>query len=203
MIFVVFWSTAGWPAKSRDGRYGKPKTHIFPMDFDDFSKIGVPKTSKLLENHWFCKVFQPPEGSERSSESGGINWTGGTRGAPGGYSYSYILLPVVVLTRHSLRGGRIEDACGDVTGHPFVKLQALILDGLFRWMVVSFWAVSVPSWGQIWHSVGVIWAPVGPMKALTWHGWLVVTFWAAGCPKKALKTHCAPKPFLHIFPMVF
>ena len=52
MIFVVFWSTAGWPAKSRDGRYGKPKTHIFPMDFDDFPKIGVPKTSKLLENHW-------------------------------------------------------------------------------------------------------------------------------------------------------
>ena len=113
-----------------------------------------------------------------------------------------ILLQHAVLTRH-LRGGRIEDACGDVTGHPFVKLQALILDGLFRWMVVSFWAVSVPSWGQIWHSVGVIWAPVGPMKALTWHGWLVVTFWAAGCPKKALKTGCAPTPFLHIFPMVF
>ena len=53
MIFVVFWSTAGWPAKSRDGRYGTPKTHICPTDFDDFSKIGVPRTSKLLESRWF------------------------------------------------------------------------------------------------------------------------------------------------------
>ena len=70
------------------------------------------------------------------------------RRTPGGYSYSYILLRVAILTRHSLRGGRIEDACGDVTGHPFVKLQALILDGLFRWMAVSFWAVSLPSWGS-------------------------------------------------------
>ena len=70
-------------------------------------------------------------------------------------------------------------------------------------MVVSVWVVSVPSWGQIWHLVGVIWAPVGPMKALTRHGLLVVTFEAAGCPKKALKTDGAPTPFLHIFPMVF
>ena len=121
MIFVVFLSTAGWPAKSRDGRYGKPKTHIFPMDFDDCSNIGVPKTSKLLENHWFCKVFQPSGGSKRASGAGKVNWTGGTRRAHRGYSYSYILLRVAVLTRH-LRGCRIEDACGDVTGHPFVKL---------------------------------------------------------------------------------
>ena len=80
MIFVVFWSTAGWPAKSRDGRYVILKTHIFPMDFDDFSKIGVPKTPNMLENHWFCKVSQPSEGSKRSSEVGKTNWTGGMRG---------------------------------------------------------------------------------------------------------------------------
>ena len=50
---------------------------------------------------------------------------------------------------------------------------------------------------------GVMWAPVGPMKALTLHGCSVAMFWAAGWPKKALKKHGALKPCLHIFPMDF
>ena len=57
MIFIVFGSTAGWPPKSRDDHYGKPKTHILTMDFDNFTEIGVPKTSKLFKNHWFFVCF--------------------------------------------------------------------------------------------------------------------------------------------------
>ena len=34
-----------------------------------------------------------------------------------------------ILARH-LWGGRIEDACGEVTGHPFDEPCALILEGL-------------------------------------------------------------------------
>ena len=77
--------------------------------------------------------------------------------------------------------------------------QALILDGLFGRVVVSFGRVSGLPWGHGWHLWVVIWAPVGPMKALTRHDLLVGTFWATGWPKKASKRHGAPKPFLHIF----
>ena len=77
--------------------------------------------------------------------------------------------------------------------------QALILDGLFGRMVVSFGRVSGLPWGHGWHRWVVIWASVGPMKAVTRHALLAGTFWATGWPKKASKRHGAPKPFLHIF----
>ena len=76
--------------------------------------------------------------------------------------------------------------------------QALIPDGLFGRTVVLWARFGVP-WGHGWHLWVVIWAPVGPMKALTRHALLVGTFWATGWPKKASKRHGAPKPFLHIF----
>ena len=80
-----------------------------------------------------------------------------------------------------------------------VKLQALILDGLFCWSVVSIWAVSALPWGHGWHFGGVIWAPDGSMEALTCHSWLLAGFGTAGCPKRALKTGGARTPFLHTF----
>ena len=86
LAFVAFWSTAGWPPKSRDGCHGKPQTHIFPIDFVGFPETGVPKTTNLLDNHWFCKAFQPSEGTNRSSKAGGFNPPGGTRGAHRGLS---------------------------------------------------------------------------------------------------------------------
>ena len=70
MIFVVFWSTAGWPPNSRDGHRGKPKTHICPMNFDDVSNIGVPKTSKSLETSGFVRFSSPrkaPKGRASSA----------------------------------------------------------------------------------------------------------------------------------------
>ena len=45
--------------------------------------------------------------------------------------------------------------------------QALILDGLFGRMVVSFGRVSGLPWGHGWHRWVVISASVGPMKAVT------------------------------------
>ena len=71
-------------ARRADGCARNTKTRIFPMSFDDVSKTGVPQTSKMLESHWFCKVFQPSEGSKRSSGVGDFNWTGGMRRAHGG-----------------------------------------------------------------------------------------------------------------------
>ena len=99
------------------------------------------------------------------------------RRTPGGYSYSSILLRDPILTRHR-RGGRVEDASGDVTGHPIVKLQALILDGLVGWMVVGsrlalcFGHVFVLVFFSKARSVFLA-ASVGPMQALAWP-WLVV-----------------------------
>ena len=85
---------------------------------------------------------------------------------------------------------RIEDASGDVTGHPMVKLQALILGWLVGWMVVgsrlaldgapargasptcgldteqSVWAAN---WaGQRWRSVLVVWRGVEYALVAAW-----------------------------------
>ena len=45
--------------------------------------------------------------------------------------------------------------------------QALIPDGLFGRMAVSFGRISGLSWGRGWRRWVVIWASVGPMKAVT------------------------------------
>ena len=89
----------------------------------------------------------------------------------------------VVSTRHTW-GGRIDDACGVFTGHPYGRQQPLIFGWLVGWLVVPW--VSVPVlmaflkfawvsvalicvsrgllWGHLrplWGSSGVIFGPCG------------------------------------------
>ena len=78
--------------------------------------------------------------------------------------------------------------------------QALIIDGLFGRMVVSFGSVSGLPWGHGWQLWGVIWAPVGPMKALTRRALLVGTFWGDGLAEKGLKKAWrAQTVFTHVY----
>ena len=64
MISDLFSLTAGLAPKSVKGPSEKSKTHIFPMDFDDFVKNRCPKKSSMCKNHVFLYGFQPSEGSE-------------------------------------------------------------------------------------------------------------------------------------------
>ena len=95
---------------------------------------------------------------------------------------------LVVLTRHSQRGGRSEDACGEVTGHPIDKQQTLILDGLFGCMVVPFGVfrcfleVMVET---LWVSSG---RRLGRWKAVTWPWWSLID------------KGCGCFPYMWVFP---
>ena len=105
-----------------------------------------------------------------------------------------------VLTRH-LWGGRIEDACGEVTGHPYDELRAVILVGLVRLLVALLfsWEVGVLSAHRGRHRVSC-WGSAGVICALlclkVGHKWVerrhVEARHADGC---------ARKPEIHIFPM--
>ena len=77
--------------------------------------------------------------------------------------------------------------------------QALIPDGLFGRTVVLWARFGVP-WGHGWHLWVVIWAPVGPMKALTRRALLVGTFWGDGLAEKGLKKAWrAQTVFTHVY----
>ena len=77
------------------------------------------------------------------------------------------------LEQQSCRGGlRTPAAWSPAT--PGETRQALIPDGLVGRMVVSVGRVSGLPWGHGWHRWVVIWASVGPMKAVTCPGQVVV-----------------------------
>ena len=60
----------------------------------------------------------------------------------------------------------IEDACGEVTGHPTEERHILILEGLVGWLVV-LWVRFGGAWRSFWAPSGVICASGGQLKALT------------------------------------
>ena len=73
----------------------------------------------------------------------------------------------------ALRGGRIDDACGVFTGHPYGIQQPLIFGWLVGWLVVPW--VSVPvlmacltfAWVSAALFSGVLWAALGSFAAAT------------------------------------
>ena len=90
------------------------------------------KKPKLLNKNIFCS---------KTSTQFIITPTGPAEGAEPTEAQALSINPcrTAVLTRHSQRGGRIEDACGEVTGHPFDEPYALIRGGLLvvGWSLVQ------------------------------------------------------------------
>ena len=107
-----------------------------------------------------------------------------------------------VLTRH-LWGGRIEDACGEVTGHPYDELRAVILVGLVRSLVAPLFSWEVgycrPIGGRhlvsCWGSAGVICAL---LCLEVCHKWV-----ERGHVEARHADGCARKPEIHTSPMGF
>ena len=87
------------------------------------------------QNNWFCKVFHSKHVTRGTKDQRGRR---NARSPP--RTQGVILDPqgVDVLTRH-LWGGRIEDACGEVTGHPSMNCVPYSLLGWFvRWLLHFF-----------------------------------------------------------------
>ena len=87
------------------------------------------------QNHWFCKLFRSQEVTEGTRDQCARRTA---RSPP--RTQGVILDPQGQLfLRGTCGGGRIEDACGEVTGHPFDEPYALIRGGLLvvGWSLVQ------------------------------------------------------------------
>ena len=102
---------------------------------------------KTLQNSW--KTFKRPKKATRPAECAD---------PPEAQALSLSPCRTAILTRH-LWGGRIEDACGEVTGHPIA-----IATCLDPWCGGCLAALGVGE-GRLSRIQGRLWAVVGPKGA--------------------------------------